>query len=148
MPTAVDDPVRVRTSQSWAMRCIQVPVLETAWPIVKSRKFRILSELNMEFGAVAAGSVVVAVGWGRGAGAGAEGDPGPELNCASPPSSFSYRCASFSRTGAAARSLAQSSSSSPPASSASQAFRLLRLASSIDSDCSVWVTTFWRRSSG
>ncbi len=37
MPTAEAEPVSERTSQSWAMRCIQVPVLETTWPVAKSR---------------------------------------------------------------------------------------------------------------
>ena len=32
MPTASGLPVRLRTSQSWAIRCIQVPVLDTTWP--------------------------------------------------------------------------------------------------------------------
>ncbi|MGX1092897.1 hypothetical protein RKD47_003578 [Streptomyces albogriseolus] len=32
MPTAAEEPVRLSTSQSWAMRCIQVPMLETTWP--------------------------------------------------------------------------------------------------------------------
>jgi hypothetical protein len=38
MPSAVPLPwVNSRTSQSWATRCIQVPLLETTWPIAKSR---------------------------------------------------------------------------------------------------------------
>ncbi len=37
MPTAAEEPVRLRTSQSWAMRCIQVPVLETTWPMKNRR---------------------------------------------------------------------------------------------------------------
>ena len=37
MPTAAEEPVRLSTSQSWAMRCIQVPVLETTAPVAKSR---------------------------------------------------------------------------------------------------------------
>ena len=32
MPRAVPEWERVRTSQSWAVDCIQVPVSETAWP--------------------------------------------------------------------------------------------------------------------
>ncbi len=35
MPTASGLPVRLSTSQSWAMRCIQVPVLEITWPTKK-----------------------------------------------------------------------------------------------------------------
>ena len=38
MPSAVPLPwVSSRTSQSWATRCIQVPVLETTWPLANSR---------------------------------------------------------------------------------------------------------------
>ena len=38
MPSAVPLPwVRLSTSQSWAIRCIQVPVLETTWPVANSR---------------------------------------------------------------------------------------------------------------
>jgi hypothetical protein len=36
-PSAVPLWVSVSTSQSWAMRCIQVPVLETTCPAAKSR---------------------------------------------------------------------------------------------------------------
>jgi len=48
MPTAVALPVMVRTSQSWAMRCTQVPVFETSWPLAKRRKLRVRSELKVE----------------------------------------------------------------------------------------------------
>ena len=38
MPSAVPLPwVSCRTSQSWATRCIQVPLLETTWPVANSR---------------------------------------------------------------------------------------------------------------
>ena len=37
MPTASGELVSCRTSQSWAMRCIQVPVFETTWPAKNSR---------------------------------------------------------------------------------------------------------------
>ncbi len=37
MPTAVEEPVMLSTSQSWAIRDIQVPVLETTAPVAKSR---------------------------------------------------------------------------------------------------------------
>jgi len=39
--------VRLRTSQSWAIRCIQVPVLEQSWPTAKSRKFLVRKELKV-----------------------------------------------------------------------------------------------------
>jgi hypothetical protein len=38
MPTAVPElSESSRTSQSWATRCIQVPVSETTWPLAYSR---------------------------------------------------------------------------------------------------------------
>jgi hypothetical protein len=37
MPTAAEEPVRLSTSQSWVIRDIQVPVLETMAPLAKSR---------------------------------------------------------------------------------------------------------------
>jgi len=37
IPTSVALPVSVNTSQSWAIRCTQPPVLETTWPLAKSR---------------------------------------------------------------------------------------------------------------
>ncbi len=37
MPTAKDEPVMESTSQSWAIRDIQVPVLEITAPVAKSR---------------------------------------------------------------------------------------------------------------
>lgn len=37
MPTASGLPVRLSTSQSWAMRCIQLPVLLTICPAKKYR---------------------------------------------------------------------------------------------------------------
>src|SRR6202012_4337333 len=40
--------VRRRPSQSWAIRCTQVPVLENSWPVANSRKFRVRKELNTE----------------------------------------------------------------------------------------------------
>jgi hypothetical protein len=36
-PSATPLPVRVKTSQSWATRCIHVPQTETAWPETNSR---------------------------------------------------------------------------------------------------------------
>jgi hypothetical protein len=33
MPTAVELCVRLKISQSWAMLCIQVPVLARLWPM-------------------------------------------------------------------------------------------------------------------
>lgn len=36
-PTAVDDPARLSTSQSCAIRCIQVPMFDTTWPRKNSR---------------------------------------------------------------------------------------------------------------
>jgi len=53
MPTAVALPVMLSTSQSWAMRCTQAPVFETSWPVAKRRKFRVLSEANVDGGAAA-----------------------------------------------------------------------------------------------
>src|ERR1700755_1484534 len=50
-PTAVALPVRLSTSQSWAIRCTQVPVLENSWPVANNRKFRVRSELKTEWGA-------------------------------------------------------------------------------------------------
>src|ERR1700759_1021031 len=47
-PTAVALPVRLRTSQSWAIRCTQVPVLENSCPVVNKRKLRVCSELKTE----------------------------------------------------------------------------------------------------
>ncbi len=38
MPSAVPLPCDTSsTSQSWAVRCIQVPLLDTTWPAAKSR---------------------------------------------------------------------------------------------------------------
>ncbi|CAM5645460.1 hypothetical protein SNARM312S_05485 [Streptomyces narbonensis] len=37
MPTAAAEPVRLSTSQSWVMRAIHVPVLETIAPVKNSR---------------------------------------------------------------------------------------------------------------
>ena len=37
MPSAPALPVSVSTSQSWAMRCIQVPMFDTSEPVAKSR---------------------------------------------------------------------------------------------------------------
>src|ERR1700761_8196045 len=48
-PTAVALPVRLRTSQSWAIRCTQVPVLENSCPVVNNRKLRVRSELKTEW---------------------------------------------------------------------------------------------------
>ena len=50
MPTAVALPVRLRTSQSWAIRCTQVPVFENSCPVANSRKFRVRNELKMPWG--------------------------------------------------------------------------------------------------
>ena len=47
-PTAVALPVRLSTSQSWAMRCTQVPVLENSWPVANNRKFRVRKEPKTE----------------------------------------------------------------------------------------------------
>jgi hypothetical protein len=39
--------VSVKISQSWAMRCIHMPVIETSRPAARSRKFRIFSDANV-----------------------------------------------------------------------------------------------------
>ena len=47
VPTSVVLPMMVRTSQSWATRCIQVPVLEMTWPVANSLKLRTFRELKV-----------------------------------------------------------------------------------------------------
>jgi hypothetical protein len=38
----------LRTSQSWAMRCTQAPVLETICPLAKSLKLWVCRERNVD----------------------------------------------------------------------------------------------------
>ena len=48
-PTAVTDPDSWRTSQSWAMRCIQMAMTAMKWPTAKMRKLGTLREINVCF---------------------------------------------------------------------------------------------------
>src|SRR5258708_6924150 len=46
--------VSANTSQSWAMRCIQVPVFETSCPAMKSRKLRMFRDRKVVLTALCA----------------------------------------------------------------------------------------------
>src|SRR3954452_24407480 len=65
MPSAVVLPVSLSTSQSCAMRCIQVPVLDTVWPAAKSRKLRLRSDEKVPAVAATGSPFVVRFGLGR-----------------------------------------------------------------------------------
>ncbi|KSU76947.1 hypothetical protein AS031_10225 [Pseudarthrobacter enclensis] len=49
MPTAVTDPDNWSTSQSWAMRCIQMAITAMKCPTAKMRKLGTLSEMKVCF---------------------------------------------------------------------------------------------------
>ena len=47
IPTAVTEPESWSTSQSWAIRCIQMAITAMKWPIAKMRKLRTFSEMKV-----------------------------------------------------------------------------------------------------
>ena len=61
MPTAVTEPDSSRTIQSWAIRCIQMAITATKWPMAKMRKLGTFREMNVCF--QGSRSLTTAMGW-------------------------------------------------------------------------------------